>query len=132
MNQEQPIRVKRFLIHCEPCGFKKIVDQDTDVKLHEFKIADIPGGSPKFNPANNKLNLPKSISRNKGYKCPKCGRGVISRTLPDVYKNAILQRDNQTEQEEIQRRREQRIKDGQLPEKPYFDPKNEIEKRKKR
>jgi DNA-directed RNA polymerase subunit RPC12/RpoP len=73
---------KRFLIFCEVCGYKQIVnDTPKDVEgLVPFKTAAVPAGVPKL--VNGKVVTRPSIETMPKYKCPKCGRVVTSKRLP--------------------------------------------------
>lgn len=126
------IRHKRWMIFCEPCSFKKIITEGIDADLTELPLADVPGGAPRLDSATKKVTERKSTPRNKAFKCPHCGRGVISKVLPEVYAKTIKEREDQAEKDNYEREREQRIRDGLLPEKPAFNPKLEIKKRKTR
>lgn len=131
MEKSKQTNNKRWIVYCEPCGYKQIVTEDLDVDLNEIPLADIPGGAPRLNLVTKKIVERKSVSRNKTYKCPKCGRGISSKTLPEVYTKTIKEREKLEEKEREKQEREQRIKDGLLPEKPKFDPNLEIKKRKR-
>lgn len=124
------VRTKRWMIFCEPCSFKKIIVEGVDTNMIKMSLADVPGGSPILDPVTKTVTERKAIPRNKAFKCPQCGRGVISKALPDVYVSAYKEREQQQEKENYERERQQRIEDGLLPEKPDFDPVAEVQKRK--
>lgn len=129
-NKNAQIRHKRWMIFCEPCNFKKIVIEGDDIDLTSLPLADVPGGAPRLDPSTKKATDRKSKPRNKAFKCPHCGRGIISKVLPDVYAKTIKEREDKLEKDNYEQERKQRIKDGLLPEKPPFNPKLEIKKRK--
>jgi len=131
MEKKKQTKNKRLIVYCEPCGYKQIIIEDSDIDLNEIPLADVPGGAPRLNLVTKKTVDRKSLSRNKTYKCPKCGRGISSKALPEVYVKTIKEREELENKEREQQEREQRIKDGLLPEKPKFDPKIEIQKRKR-
>ncbi len=129
-NKNKQVKLKRWLIFCEPCGKKEIITEGLENDLVSIPLADVPGGAPKLDPATKKVTERKATPRNKAFKCPHCGRGVVSKALPEVYAKTIREREELLEKENYEREREQRIRDGLLPEKPQFDPKLEIQKRK--
>jgi len=117
------------LIYCEPCSYKQIVTEGEDPDLVEHPLAAVPGGAPVLDLKSKKVTEKKTTERNKAYKCPQCGRGVVSKALPEVYAKTIKEREEQAEKDNHEREREQRIRDGLLPPKPEFDPGVEIKKR---
>jgi predicted RNA-binding Zn-ribbon protein involved in translation (DUF1610 family) len=57
------------------------------------------------------------VRKNRMYKCPKCGRGVVLRELVTAYVSAFDQLDRRREQERIEKEKVKRIEDGKPHEK---------------
>lgn len=127
--QKKQTNPKKFIVFCEPCSFKQIITSGEDVDLNSIPLSKVPGGAPKIDPVTKKTTEVKSTSRNKAFKCPKCGRGIVSKKLPEVYVKTIKDLEKKEEEKNDEQERQQRIRDGLLPEKPKFDPKLEIKKR---
>ena len=151
-------KIKRFLVFCEPCSYKKIFNSDKPEGLTQIKTAPVPGKIPTLKNPNHKLS-PVDIDdlTSKGWKkvdgdgkvslvfelngqqkylvseknvwkesvinltvqpqcskvkCPKCGRGVVIKNLPDVYSKSYDEIDLRVQKakEEIEKKR--RIEDG--------------------
>lgn len=68
--------IKKYLVYCEPCGYKRITDGSMDYDLVKIPRADIPGGSPEIDLASNTVKTKKSTKQLPMVKCPKCGRGI--------------------------------------------------------
>jgi DNA-directed RNA polymerase subunit M/transcription elongation factor TFIIS len=76
-------KIKRFIVYCEPCGFKKIVDEDS---LNEFFINEttsVFGGAPFIDIITKKTKKKKNVKRNIQVRCPKCGRGVSTKFVKE-------------------------------------------------
>lgn len=109
---------KRFLLFCEPCAFKQIFETDQPDTLTMMKVSDVPGGAPQLDPKTNKAVAKPVTKANPKAKCPKCGRGVVLKKLPDVYVKSFSEIDSRRQKEKDDFERAQRIKDGQPPQKP--------------
>lgn len=94
------------MIHCEPCGHKKIIQENEDVSLVECPLSSVPSGAPKKDSTTKKVETKKSIERNKMYKCPQCGRGVITKTLPDAYVTAYKKEEELKIKQEDEKRKQ--------------------------
>ena len=124
--------VKRWLLYCEPCSFKKIIlENDSTDDLTEIPLAKTPGGSPTMDEKGKKTVVPSAdgltppvemheikshpgIERNKMFKCPQCGRGVTSKKLPDLYVKSIQAEEDlkqKVQDEERKKLQEKRIAD---------------------
>jgi len=67
---------RKYVLYCEPCNFKKILDKPEDEDLIEIKKSMVPGGYPKLDIESGETKNRENLKRSKQYKCPKCGRGV--------------------------------------------------------
>jgi predicted RNA-binding Zn-ribbon protein involved in translation (DUF1610 family) len=68
---------KIYQLFCNNCGWKRIGEPPDAKDLFEIKSTDIPKGIPHIDPVNGDMITPKSIKRNKKYRCPKCGFSII-------------------------------------------------------
>lgn len=75
--------IKKYLILCEPCGYKRITDGSNDGDIVKIPRSKVPGGAPKLNPQTKETVTKKSTRQPIMVKCPKCGRGVRVRKLKD-------------------------------------------------
>lgn len=73
--------IKKYLVYCEPCGYKRITDGSNDYDLTKVPRSEVPGGYPKLDLIKKEVKEPKSKSQPIMVKCPKCGRGVRVRKL---------------------------------------------------
>jgi len=119
MNNQQPN--KRYLVFCEICSFKKILESDKPEDFVMIKRSSIPGSIPQFDPVTKKTNTSKDKNQNKMCKCPQCGRGAIVKSLPDVYKNTFkkLEEEERKRQQEIEKKK--RFEDGKPHERKVDD-----------
>ena len=99
----------RYFIYCEPCSYKKIYEEDSN-DLTQIKVSPIPGGCPKLE--KGKTVVKKSTKQLSKVKCPKCGRGVVLKPLPEVYAKSFadIEAKQQKAREEFERQK--RIEDG--------------------
>lgn len=97
---------KRYMIFCEPCAYKKIVES-TD-GLVEIRRPKVPGGSPYIDPLTKKTKTKKATEQPPSVKCPKCGRGVVLKRLPDVFVKAEKEQRKRIEEEEERQKEAQR------------------------
>jgi DNA-directed RNA polymerase subunit RPC12/RpoP len=107
MKQE---KIKRFLIFCEPCSYKKIYGTDSPEDLTQIKVSSVPGGSPRLE--KGKTVVPSTQKQLSKVKCPKCGRGVVLRPLPDVYSKSYDEIDKKEQQAREASEKRKRIEDG--------------------
>jgi len=75
--------IKKYLIYCEPCGYKKISDGTKEQDLTKVPRSDVPGGAPQIDPNTKLVKTKKSSKQPIMVKCPKCGRGVRVRKMKD-------------------------------------------------
>ena len=73
--------IKKYLVYCEPCGYKRITDGSSDEDLKKVPRSDVPGGAPQLDPQTKKVKFKKSTPQPTMVKCPKCGRGIRVRKL---------------------------------------------------
>ena len=50
-------KIKRFLVFCEPCSYKKIHTSDMPQGLTQIKVAAVPGKIPTLKNPNHKLSV---------------------------------------------------------------------------
>lgn len=113
--------IKRTMIFCEPCGFKKIIEPDEELNLTEIPTCPVPIDIPKLDPLTNKAKTKPAKVRNKKYKCPKCGRGVAVKELQAAYSSAFKKIDEEEEKARMALDKQKRIEDGKPIEKePEF------------
>lgn len=111
---KKPQATKRWFVFCEPCSYKQIVAAEEPIpdNLTEIKTVSVPGGSPYIDPETKKTKTKPSQPRLKMVKCPKCGRGVVVKKLPDVYANAYKAIDDEKLKREQEIEKQKRIEDG--------------------
>jgi len=113
--------VKRWLVFCEPCSYKRILVSSEPHDLVEVKTAPIPGGAPRLDPETKKAKDRPVTSQPKKFKCPQCGRGVRATKLADPYLAAFKEVDGQKRKREEELEKQKRLEDGQ-PVKREKDP----------
>lgn len=91
---------KRYLIFCEPCAYKQFVDSEEAPDLLEVKRVDVPGGTPYRDPETKSVKEKKKTAQPRVFKCPKCGRGVVAKRLPEVYVKTQKEIDKRIHEEE--------------------------------
>lgn len=69
--------VNESFLYCQACSTKFFVEDNTV----EIKMNDIPGGIPYVDKEDGKVKLPPLQGRRRMFKCPGCGRGVVSKML---------------------------------------------------
>lgn len=69
--------VKRYLLFCEYCAYRRITDGSDASDLHEVKRAPLMTGVPKWNPIEQKTETTAPRKRKRLFKCPKCGRASL-------------------------------------------------------
>jgi hypothetical protein len=103
---------KRYMIYCEPCTFKKILETNKPEDMTMIQTSPIPGGAPELDPVTRKTvvkpNKPAPIK----VKCPQCGRGVVLKELPEVYAKEYSAIDEKRDKERREKDKRQRIEDG--------------------
>jgi hypothetical protein len=68
--------MRTYVIYCEPCGYKKVVEDPLNVDLVARTVSNVPGRIPVLNKQTNKTETFDPIPVMPKFKCPKCGRGV--------------------------------------------------------
>ncbi len=74
-----PIPVNKYSLHCDYCGWHKIVKGNEDTNLTEVKLAEVPGGVPRLNIEDRSVEKRENFKRRRMFKCAQCGRGVIAK-----------------------------------------------------
>jgi len=95
---------KKFLF-CEFCGFKKIIDDLTNLCV--IKNINIQGKIEKSTKIGKEI-----YEKNKMYKCPKCGRGVIEKKINGAYLETIKKNQEEIDKKKIEEDRKKRLEDG--------------------
>jgi DNA-directed RNA polymerase subunit RPC12/RpoP len=103
---------KRYMTYCEPCGFKRILETNKPEDMITIQTSAIPGGVPQLDPTTNKTILKESKPGPIKVKCPKCGRGVVLKELPEVYAKQYTAIDERKAKERRAADKQQRIQDG--------------------
>lgn len=88
----------KYLIFCEICSYKQFVKDPKELKGVERPNIPVPPNT-KIQPSNGIVltnkdvepKIQKDIPQPVMVKCPKCGRGVIVKKIPDAYKNTDKQ-----------------------------------------
>lgn len=105
----------RFLLFCEPCSFKKVIIDEIAKNYEGLPRAAVPGGYPAWDEESKSIKARKTIQQPTMANCPKCGRGVILKRLPDTYTRA---RDEQArfhqEEKDKQKKWEQEQRDQEI------------------
>lgn len=104
--------IKRYMVFCEPCTYRQIIEAAEPQELTTIKTSAIPGGSPQLDPATKKAVAPPAKPRQQKVKCPKCGRGIVVRDLPEVYAKEYTAIDERRQQERRAADVQKRIEDG--------------------
>jgi hypothetical protein len=112
MPQKPQQKVKRWYLHCEPCGHKQIIEKFEESDLTEVKRVRVPGGAPRLDKEKKKAVSRPTMAQPRMFKCPSCGRGCACKDLPDVYVNAykVIDENKRKEKEDLEK--EKRAKDG--------------------
>lgn len=110
-----PSNIKRYMIFCEPCTFKKILDTDSPDDLIGIPVAAIPSGAPRLDKTTGKVINRPEIPQLPKVKCPKCGRAIVVKPLPEVYSKAFTGIDEQKRRAQEEADKKQRIEDGTPP-----------------
>lgn len=109
MKQE---KIKRYMIFCEPCAYKKIYTTEKPEDLVHIKVSEVPGGSPKLDPKTGKTVFSKNHKQLQKVKCPKCGRGTVLKPLPDVYSKSYDAIDKREQEAREAAEKRKRVEDG--------------------
>lgn len=125
--------VKLYQLYCEICNWKRITDGSDIGDLFELKTSPIPGGIPELDPETKKTVIKKSLPRTKKFRCPKCGRGVLPRKIPnpqeeadrkkqELEKQALIKAEQEADKKkwemrkiELEREKEEKKKDEDWP-----------------
>lgn len=106
----KPEKTKRFLLFCEPCAYRKIFDTDKPEGLYLSKSSAVPLKTIKM---GDDVDKSKSFKEQPiKSKCPKCGRGVILKKLPQVYAKSYDEVDKRKQKEQEEYEKKKRIEDG--------------------
>jgi len=73
---------KLYQLFCDICNWKKITDGHDVENLQKYETSPIPTTIPKLE--DNKIIPGKSQKQHKKFKCPQCGRLVISKIIEDT------------------------------------------------
>jgi hypothetical protein len=110
---QKPKTIKKMMVFCEPCSFKMILENDQiPENLVEIKTSMIPGGIPELDSKTGKTKLKPQNKQNKRYKCPKCGRGLVTKELQGAYLTTIKQIEQKAEIQKMEEDRKKRLEDG--------------------
>ena len=97
----------RYLIYCEYCSYKKIIENDS------INLVEIPQSKIQINIDKTGVNKEsKFIEQNKKFKCPKCGRGVRAKIPTKPYQTLLEKKDIEVEKQRVSAELQKRIEDG--------------------
>lgn len=111
MMKDKTDLTKRHWIYCEFCSYKQIFEEIPE-DLVKIPVVDIPGGIPQYDAELKRTITKKQIKNLPKSKCPKCGRGVRIRPLPEVYSKQYQTLDEQRRKEQEEHDKQQRLIDG--------------------
>ncbi len=87
---------RTYIIYCEPCNYKKIIENPNEVGLIGVATSPVPGRIPILDPETNKTKTFDHVTTMPKYKCPNCGRAVILKKF-NVPKGKSIDKSDQTE-----------------------------------
>jgi DNA-directed RNA polymerase subunit RPC12/RpoP len=96
--------MKTYLIYCEPCGFKKIVEDPDNVGLFKHATSNVQGRIPMLNKKTKKTETFDFVSSMPKYKCPQCGRVVTLKkyNVPKIEPKPDEDKNDKPESDQIQ------------------------------
>ena len=114
-----------YQLFCNNCCWKRI-NENLNVKdLVEIKTTDVPKGIPHIDPVNGEMIVPKSLKRNKKYRCPNCGFAIIPRKIEnpqeDVVQSMDIQKRIQKRLENDEKERVKQLEREQLKKQRWAD-----------
>ena len=128
MPQKLQQKVKRWYLHCEPCGHKQIVEKFEESNLTEVKRVNVPGGAPRLDKEKKKAVSRPTTAQPRMFKCPSCGRGCTCKNLPDVYADAYKTIDENKHKAQEDLEKQKRADDGlPIKRKEFGDEEKETE-----
>jgi predicted nucleic-acid-binding Zn-ribbon protein len=76
--------IKFYRLYCEVCTYNRITNGEDISDLVEYKRSPLMTELPKFNETTKQVEKkpPKKLA--KMFKCPKCGRLIKPRRIPDT------------------------------------------------
>jgi predicted RNA-binding Zn-ribbon protein involved in translation (DUF1610 family) len=92
---------KTYIIYCDPCGYKKVVEDPTNVGLPPFQTSSVQGRIPVLDKATNKTKKFPEVTTMPKFKCPGCGRVVTLRKL-NVPKAPPPQQDDKQDEDKAE------------------------------
>lgn len=107
------MKINKKILICEFCGFKKILDNEEHLCV--IKSNKIQGKIDK----NTKIGK-EFYEKNKMYKCPKCGRGVIEKKISGAFLDTIKKNQEEIDKKNAEEDHNKRIEDGKPLEKSEF------------
>ena len=81
--------IKRYLLFCEYCSYRRITDGSDIQDLYEYKTTPMMTGVPKYDLLKKETVVPKSKNQRRRWRCPKCGKGSLfpKKIAPKVYED---------------------------------------------
>jgi DNA-directed RNA polymerase subunit RPC12/RpoP len=93
---------RTYIIYCEPCGYKKVIDDLDNIGLTDVKTSTVQGRIPVLDKETKKTKTFSHITTIPKYKCPRCGRAVTLRKY-NVPKSPEVKLDtDETQQDQIE------------------------------
>lgn len=85
--------MRTYVVYCEPCGYKRLVEDPLHVGLPQIQTSKVPGRIPVLDPETKKTTVFDHITPMPKYRCPSCGRAVTLRksNIPKDKPNAPQQ-----------------------------------------
>jgi len=79
--------IKFYRLYCEFCNYNRITD-GTDVEdLYLSKRSKIDTAVPKIDAVTGKVVKKEPIAQTKQFRCPKCGRLITPKKIPEPNSN---------------------------------------------
>lgn len=88
------------------------MDTDKPEDMVAIKVSDVPGNIPQLDPVAGKTITKPNLKSLPKVKCPKCGRGVIIKKLPETYTKTFAEIDEKNRKEAELLDRKKRVEDG--------------------
>lgn len=72
-----------YRLYCEICNYNKITENGVDLDLPEFARSEIQRDIPKLDEKFKKIEMKPPRKQARMFKCPKCGRLIKPKKLPE-------------------------------------------------
>jgi len=75
--------IRYYRLYCENCSYNRITDGTDIDDLFEYKRSKIATSIPKIDPITKKVITKDPKALPKQFRCPKCGRLITPKKIPD-------------------------------------------------